>query len=32
MAIITVDSRLDDETLNFLRSYREMVEVRQVRL
>ena len=32
MAIITVDSRLDDETLNFLRSYREMVEVRQVQL
>ena len=32
MAIITVDSRLDDETLNFLRSYREMVEVKQVRL
>ena len=32
MAIITVDSPLDDETLNFLRSYREMVEVKQVRL
>ena len=32
MAIITVDSPLDTETLNFLRSYREMVEVRQVRL
>jgi D-3-phosphoglycerate dehydrogenase len=32
MAIITVDSPLDTDTLNFLRSYREMVEVRQVRL
>ncbi|HEX7150527.1 MAG TPA: phosphoglycerate dehydrogenase [Thermoanaerobaculia bacterium] len=32
MAIITVDSPLDAETLNFLRSYREMVDVRQVRL
>ena len=32
MAIITVDSRLDNETLSFLRSYREMVEVKQVRL
>ncbi|HYK03699.1 MAG TPA: phosphoglycerate dehydrogenase [Thermoanaerobaculia bacterium] len=32
MAIITVDSRLDNETLNFLRSYREMVEVKQVKL
>jgi D-3-phosphoglycerate dehydrogenase len=32
MAIITVDSPLDAETLNFLRSYREMEEVRQVRL
>lgn len=32
MAIITVDSPLDPETLNFLRSYREMEDVRQVRL
>jgi D-3-phosphoglycerate dehydrogenase len=32
MAIITVDSPLDVETLNFLRSYREMIEVKQVRL
>ncbi len=32
MAIITIDSPLDPDTLNFLRSYREMVEVRQVRL
>jgi D-3-phosphoglycerate dehydrogenase / 2-oxoglutarate reductase len=32
MAIITVDSPLDPETLSFLRSYREMVEVKQVRL
>jgi D-3-phosphoglycerate dehydrogenase len=32
MAIITVDSPLDAETLSFLRSYREMVEVKQVRL
>jgi D-3-phosphoglycerate dehydrogenase len=32
MAIITVDSPLDADTLNFLRSYREMEEVRQVRL
>jgi D-3-phosphoglycerate dehydrogenase / 2-oxoglutarate reductase len=32
MAIITVDSPLDAETLNFLKSYREMEEVRQVRL
>ncbi|MGZ8831753.1 MAG: phosphoglycerate dehydrogenase [Thermoanaerobaculia bacterium] len=32
MAIITVDSRLDEDTLNFLRSYREMVEVRQIQL
>lgn len=32
MAIITVDSPLDTETLSFLRSYREMIEVRQVRL
>jgi D-3-phosphoglycerate dehydrogenase / 2-oxoglutarate reductase len=32
MAIITVDSRLDAETLQFLRSYREMVEVKQVKL
>ena len=32
MAIITVDSPLDPETLSFLRSYREMEEVRQVKL
>ena len=32
MAIITVDSPLDTETLNFLRSFKEMEEVRQVRL
>jgi hypothetical protein len=32
MAIITVDSRLDNDTLSFLRSYREMVEVKQVKL
>jgi len=32
MAIITVDSPLDAETLSFLRSYREMIEVTQVRL
>ena len=32
MAIITIDSPLDTETLGFLRSYREMVDVRQVRL
>jgi len=32
MAIITVDTPLDTETLSFLRSYREMIEVRQVRL
>lgn len=32
MAIITIDSPLDMDTLNFLRSYREMVEVRQVKL
>jgi D-3-phosphoglycerate dehydrogenase len=32
MAIITVDSRLDPDTLHFLRSYREMIEVKQVKL
>ncbi len=32
MAIITVDSPLDPETLSFLRSYREMVQVKQMRL
>jgi len=32
MAIITIDSPLDPETLRFLRSYREMVEVKQVKL
>jgi D-3-phosphoglycerate dehydrogenase len=32
MAVITIDSPLDTDTLSFLRSYREMVEVKQVRL
>ncbi|MDQ3281486.1 MAG: phosphoglycerate dehydrogenase [Acidobacteriota bacterium] len=32
MAIITIDSPLNAETLSFLRSYREMVEVKQVKL
>lgn len=32
MAIITVDSPLDVETLNSLRSYPEMIEVKQVKL
>jgi len=32
MAIITVDSPLDNETLGFLRSFKEMEEVKQVRL
>jgi D-3-phosphoglycerate dehydrogenase len=32
MAIITVDSPLDTETLSFLRSFKEMEEVKQVRL
>lgn len=32
MAIINIDSPLDAETLGFLRSYREMEEVRQVKL
>jgi D-3-phosphoglycerate dehydrogenase / 2-oxoglutarate reductase len=32
MAIITVDSALDQETLKFLRSFKEMEEVKQVRL
>jgi D-3-phosphoglycerate dehydrogenase len=32
MAIITVDSPLDTDTLKFLQSFREMEEVRQVRL
>jgi D-3-phosphoglycerate dehydrogenase len=32
MAIITVDTPLDSETLKFLQSYREMEEVRQIRL
>jgi D-3-phosphoglycerate dehydrogenase len=32
MAIITVDSPLDNETLNFLRSFKEMEEVKQVKL
>lgn len=32
MAVITVDSPLDADTLNFLKSYREMEEVKQVKL
>jgi len=32
MAIITVDSPLDPDTLSFLRSFKEMEEVKQVRL
>lgn len=32
MAIITIDTPLDPETLSFLRSYREMIEVKQVKL
>lgn len=32
MAIINIDSPLDPETLSFLKSYREMEEVKQVRL
>jgi D-3-phosphoglycerate dehydrogenase len=32
MAIITVDSPLDPETLGFLRSFKEMEEVKQVKL
>ena len=32
MAVITIDSPLDADTLSFLRSYREMEEVKQVRL
>jgi D-3-phosphoglycerate dehydrogenase / 2-oxoglutarate reductase len=32
MAIITVDSPLDSDTLSFLRSFKEMEEVKQVRL
>jgi D-3-phosphoglycerate dehydrogenase / 2-oxoglutarate reductase len=32
MAIITVDSPLDNATLSFLRSFKEMEEVKQVRL
>ena len=32
MAIITVDTPLDPETLNFLRSFKEMEEVKQVKL
>ncbi len=32
MAIITVDTPLDAETLKFLQSYREMEEVRQIKL
>lgn len=32
MAIVTVDSPLDDATLSFLRSFKEMRDVRQIRL
>ncbi len=32
MAIITVDSPLDEDTLSFLRSFKEMEEVKQVHL
>jgi D-3-phosphoglycerate dehydrogenase / 2-oxoglutarate reductase len=32
MAVITVDSPLDTDTLSFLKSYREMEEVKQVKL
>jgi D-3-phosphoglycerate dehydrogenase len=32
MAIVTVDSRLDEETLSFLRSFKEMEDVRQIEL
>jgi D-3-phosphoglycerate dehydrogenase len=32
MAIVTVDSPLDPETLAFLRSFREMVDVKLIRL
>ena len=32
MAVITVDTTLDPETLSFLRSFKEMEEVKQVRL
>jgi len=32
MAVITVDSPLDADTINFLKSYREMEEVKQVKL
>ena len=32
MAIITIDSPLDDATLNFLRSFKEMKEVRLIKL
>lgn len=32
MAIVTVDTRLDDETLAFLRSFKEMEDVRQIRI
>jgi D-3-phosphoglycerate dehydrogenase / 2-oxoglutarate reductase len=32
MAIITVDTPLDADTLKFLKSYREMEEVRQIKL
>lgn len=32
MAIVGVDSRLDEETLAFLRSFKEMVDVRQIKL
>jgi D-3-phosphoglycerate dehydrogenase len=32
MAVITVDTPLDTETLNFLRSFKEMEEIKQVKL
>ncbi|MFA6954334.1 MAG: hypothetical protein WC538_00520 [Thermoanaerobaculia bacterium] len=32
MAIVTVDARLDDATLGFLPSFKEMEDVRQIRL
>jgi D-3-phosphoglycerate dehydrogenase / 2-oxoglutarate reductase len=32
MAVVAVDSRLDDDTLAFLRSFREMEDVRQIAL
>ena len=32
MATVTVDTRRDEETLQFLRSFKEMEDVRQIRL